>query len=211
MVKVIGPLSSTKAAGTLAKSVVFSRWKGRPYVRSRAYPRNPKTAHQAGMRAMFSALTRSWDGLHPLTQGTWQSAALIGVLTPFNAFMQLNQRRWGRYLAPCMSYDFQEGTGTPAEVHAYSAAGHVLEVHCGLTITQVNDGWGWLIHRHELSGFSPGPGNLVHAFLTVNIGDSTWLDAPREAGTYFYRMFSTTVDGGTADLGPELEATVLAL
>ena len=41
MVKVAAPMLSLEASGTIANSMTFSKWKGRPYVRTRVTPALP--------------------------------------------------------------------------------------------------------------------------------------------------------------------------
>lgn len=72
MAKVTGPLMSLDASGTVGKTTVFSKWKGRNYVRLRVTPMNPQTEDQATSRtymgalgqALSSILTRAKDSLH---------------------------------------------------------------------------------------------------------------------------------------------------
>ena len=46
MAKVTGPLMSLDASGTVAGTVVFSKWHGRNYVRQRVIPQNPRSEDQ---------------------------------------------------------------------------------------------------------------------------------------------------------------------
>ena len=46
MAKVTAPLLSFGGLGTIGKVAVYSKWKGRPYVRQYVIPGNPKTAGQ---------------------------------------------------------------------------------------------------------------------------------------------------------------------
>lgn len=50
MAKTTGPLFSLEASGTIAKTITYSRWKGRPYSRVRVVPLNPYTADQVTAR-----------------------------------------------------------------------------------------------------------------------------------------------------------------
>ena len=43
MVKLGGPALSLDASGTVGGILTFSKWKGRPYVRTRVIPSNPKS------------------------------------------------------------------------------------------------------------------------------------------------------------------------
>ena len=63
MVRVYGPAMSIDASGTLASTIVFSKWKGRNYIRERVIPANPKSGGQVGMRACFAWLTQQWASI----------------------------------------------------------------------------------------------------------------------------------------------------
>lgn len=60
MPKVTAPLLSFGAAGQIAKSQVYSTWKGVPYVRRYTVPANPRTTKQVNNRAIWSMLGNMW-------------------------------------------------------------------------------------------------------------------------------------------------------
>lgn len=55
MVKVTGPMHSETASGSFAKSIVFSIWKGRAYVRQLVKPSNPRSEGQVAQRAALAS------------------------------------------------------------------------------------------------------------------------------------------------------------
>jgi len=59
MAKVSGPLMSMDASGKLADAVVFSKWKGRNYVRQWLKPANPMSADQGDNRIMVGGTGRA--------------------------------------------------------------------------------------------------------------------------------------------------------
>lgn len=59
MAKVSGPLMSLSASGSIADTITFSIWKGRPYVRELVIPSNPQTAGQAAVRSILGAIAKS--------------------------------------------------------------------------------------------------------------------------------------------------------
>lgn len=59
MARVTGPLMSLSASGSVAKTLTFSIWKGRPYVRELVTPSNPQTANQAAVRSILGAIAKS--------------------------------------------------------------------------------------------------------------------------------------------------------
>lgn len=72
---------SLDASGTVGGTAVFSKWKGRNYVRLRVTPQNPKTDNQASSRtyvgslgqALSTVLTRAKDTMHAGSP-FWQAA-----------------------------------------------------------------------------------------------------------------------------------------
>ncbi len=59
MAKVTGPLMSLDASGTVANTAVFSKWKGRNYVRLRVIPQNPQSAGQQLTRGYLAVLSKA--------------------------------------------------------------------------------------------------------------------------------------------------------
>ena len=59
MAKVIGPLMSLDASGTVAKTATFSKWKGRNYVRQRVIPVNRNTTGQQTVRSILGTIAKA--------------------------------------------------------------------------------------------------------------------------------------------------------
>lgn len=59
MAKVNGPFMSLDASGTFANTLTASKWKGRPYMRLRVTPSNPKTAGQLAVRSILGTLAKA--------------------------------------------------------------------------------------------------------------------------------------------------------
>lgn len=55
MAKVTSPLMSLDASGTVADALVFSKWKGRNYVRQHVIPSNPQSTAQQAVREALGA------------------------------------------------------------------------------------------------------------------------------------------------------------
>jgi len=77
MAKVKGPLMSLEASGSVANTITFSTWKGRPYVRQLVTPSNPSTAGQIAIRKVLGSIAKAARLV--LTQKT--DVALVG--SPF--------------------------------------------------------------------------------------------------------------------------------
>mgnify|MGYP003375799129 CR=1 FL=1 len=77
MAKVKGPLMSLEASGSIANTITFSIWKGRPYVRQLVTPSNPSSAGQINIRKILGSIAKACRLV--LTQKT--DVALVG--SPF--------------------------------------------------------------------------------------------------------------------------------
>jgi len=65
MAKTTGPLFSLTASGTVGKTITYSNWKGRPYVRRRVIPLNPMLAGQMAVRNALRCIAQAvvWANL----------------------------------------------------------------------------------------------------------------------------------------------------
>jgi hypothetical protein len=59
MAKVNGPLMSLSASGSVANTLVFSIWKGRPYVRQLVTPANPSSLGQISARLIVGSIAKA--------------------------------------------------------------------------------------------------------------------------------------------------------
>lgn len=86
MGKTTAPLLSFGASGTLAKTVVYANWKGRPYARRHVVPANPQSSGQTSTREAFSFASNVWKNLGSIGIAPWDRFAVGQVLTGRNAF-----------------------------------------------------------------------------------------------------------------------------
>lgn len=85
MVRVKGPLFSMDASGSLGKAVVFSKWKGRAYVRAHAIPSNPRSGLQVGIRTVMGFLSQYFSSLTAGELSDWEDLAEDESITAINA------------------------------------------------------------------------------------------------------------------------------
>lgn len=85
-----GPLLSLGASGSLGKTIVFSKWKGRPYVRQHVIPANPQSAAQTLTRNIFAFGSSVWKASPTDLRSPWDRFAQGQVLTGRNAFIGKN-------------------------------------------------------------------------------------------------------------------------
>lgn len=87
------PLFGLDASGTLAKSIVFSKWRGRTYVRRHAIPANPRSNLQLGMRSVFRYITQAFGTLTQAQKDAWNALAAPDNITQLNAQVRDAQSR----------------------------------------------------------------------------------------------------------------------
>jgi hypothetical protein len=90
MAKTTAPALSFGASGSIAKSMVYSKWKGRPYVRQHVIPANPQTSAQMLTRNAFAWLQSVFAFGTSLFVATWQAYATGQVLTDRNGWTKSN-------------------------------------------------------------------------------------------------------------------------
>jgi len=90
MGRLSGPLFSLSASGSLAKTLVYARWKGVNYVRRHVIPANPNTLNQQEVRGVFATLAAMWKRMPQLARDPFVYAVRGLPLTPRNKHVQLN-------------------------------------------------------------------------------------------------------------------------
>lgn len=207
MVKVQAPALSLEASGSIGGALVFSKWKGRPYVRSLVKPANPRSGGQVGMRSMFAFLAKEWDGLGATPQATWEDRADQMIVSPFNAFMSYNQFRWRDFLAPSDTDPAATDDVAPT-LGVLAAVAGVRSITVTQPITTASDGWGVAFFRGLTTGFDSAFDNLVGVRAIDATSDVVLVDSPLEPDEYFYVVRSITLDGQLGAQSTEVNATV---
>ena len=90
MAKTTAPLLGFGASGQIAKTQVYSKWKGRLYARKHVVPANPRTTAQTATRTAFTWLMAVWKLSPSLWQDVWNAYATGQVLTGRNAMAKFN-------------------------------------------------------------------------------------------------------------------------
>jgi hypothetical protein len=88
MAKVTAPMFSLGARGSLAKTLVFSVWKGVAYARQHVTPSNPNTDAQQAVRGIMGNVVKSWQTTSADDRVSWRVTAGLDSrpLSGFNAF-----------------------------------------------------------------------------------------------------------------------------
>jgi len=194
MVKVTGPMMSMAASGTLADTLVFGTWKGRPYVRERVIPSNPKTGPQVGRRAMFKFLSQEWDALLAATKATWQTPADQLVASPFNAYLAENMNRWHNFKAPTQASPAAEGD-TPSDESLQIADWQENRIVLGSMLGTANQAWGAIIFA-SLS--TPLTSSVANAILLLDhdvVTTYTMYWTPPTVAKYYFTMRTFSKEG----------------
>ena len=90
MSRTTAPLLSFSASGQIAKTQVYSSWKGRPYVRRYAIPSNPRTSDQMETRDTFSWLNAVWKFMPASAIDAWTLYATASRFTARNGWIKRN-------------------------------------------------------------------------------------------------------------------------
>jgi len=111
MAKLIAPMLSFGAGGQLAKTAVYSSWKGIPYARRYTIPANPKTTRQQVTRNYFRKLNQMWLLMPGVGKEPWLARAQGRPFTGVNAFIQSNVKGIDTETPPTDMADFIGSAG----------------------------------------------------------------------------------------------------
>jgi len=192
-----GPLMSMDASGSIAGAIVFSKWKGRNYVRELVTPSNPQTGLQTGVRAAFKFLTQIWASLSAVIQANWKAEADPKSITPLNAMIALDQER--------VRQDFgvkQDPTVAAGAVEAAPAGPAATAQPLSLKITWTDsvgaDDWCTFIYMKEAGVVTPGPGTLI---AVIPKGVMSYVKTKLVTGTTYHFQLKGCEKGGTLGTG----------
>lgn len=140
MAGVVAPLLSFSASGQIAKTQVYSTWKGRPYVRRYVIPGDPNSAGQQLTRNTFSFLNRLWQYLPAGALGAWSLYGENSRFTARNGFMKQN-------IGPLRSQVdldlmvMSPSAGSGLIAAGMTATGGALQITVALTAPSLPAGW----------------------------------------------------------------------
>jgi len=207
MAIVKGPAMSLDASGKLAGAIVFSKWKGRNYIRQLVTPANPKSGAQTGFRASMKFLAQNWSGLSAGEQATWLSRANDMIVSEFNAFTSYNQIRWRNFLTPSKEDPAAEAS-TPATAPTGAAVAGVRMATITLTDSGTAPDWGYILFRDLTTAFTPAISNAIAIVPWDSGGATVYVDTPLEPDQYFYRSRGFNDDGIPGALDVEFDVTI---
>jgi len=143
MSKTTAPLLSFGAGGQLAKTMVYSSWKGIPYARRYTVPANPNTQRQQVVRSLFKTLQSMWLLAPGELRDPFTANATGRPYTPNNKFTSANIEGVDTEVPPT---DFAAFVGSPGALGGLPSAGLVLtpaatQITAALTAPQIPSGW----------------------------------------------------------------------
>lgn len=86
-VKLIGPMYSISARGTVGKAFTFLIWKGIQYAREYFIPANPKTVKQVNIRTAMQLIVAYWHTRSQAYKDLWKDLAKGEQYTGMNLFI----------------------------------------------------------------------------------------------------------------------------
>lgn len=208
MAKTTAPLLSFGASGSLAKTMVASKWKGRPYMRQHVVPANPKSAEQTLTRGAFAFGSSIWKFADTIFRESWERFAVGQVLTGRNAMMGsfVKEVRGETTLAKMI---FSPGAkGGPPATNVTATAG-VAEITVSVTAPTPPPGWTLVEAQSTIildqdpnaptdsrtqsaSVPAPGPYDMTYTGLATQLYRAGgWLKWAKPDGSYAYGVSAT--------------------
>lgn len=205
MVKLLGPIASLSASGDVGKTLIFSNSGGQAYARSWAKPANPNTNGQRCTRAIVAFVSQIWNQISPAYKASWDALAARTSISPFNACVAYNLKRWRRFAYPTITLDPSSpqlnGFG-----NVFTGTQHdrviTFETNSGTRRQTVARP----IHEATLVGENATKLNLLRItpYPPAPTDNAVWTHRPKP-GTYWYLARLLQEDGsivGQAQIGP---------
>lgn len=121
MARVKAPLFSFEASGSLKKTIVYSQWKGRNYVREHTVPFNPQSETQVNVRKAFELLVAAWQAEEQTYKDEWDEFAKIFQMSGFNSYVGRGMKEYIEQITSAVTPVSVSVTGTPpAEVWVWA-------------------------------------------------------------------------------------------
>lgn len=193
MVLVKSPMMSLSASGQLARSVVFSTWKGRALVRKLVKPTNPKSGLQVGMRSGLKFQSQIYKTIGATPQANWKALYKTAKITPLNSMLKTNQVRVRQGLGLIKDPALAAGA-----VEAAPTGAAVASLPKSLTLTWTDsvgaNDWCTVIWGSITNAFTPSTATVV---AIIPKGVQTFTKTKLATGTPYYFRLAGSETGGT--------------
>jgi hypothetical protein len=185
MARTTAPLLSWSASGQVAQTQVYSRWKGRGYVRRYVIPANPNTTDQQETRNTFKWLNNFAKYLPAGATDAWSLYATNAQITERNAIIKQNLSNL-RSQANLDNLIMSPSAGSGLVATGIALTPGVTQISAALTAPTLPTGWtivnGWAMAIKDQdpqtgtewitvadSVASPGPYTIVLTGLTTGV------------------------------------------
>lgn len=205
MALVKAPLFGLDASGALGGSIVFSKWRGRNYVRILTQPANPRSGLQVGMRSVFKYITQAWAGLSAGLKTEWETEAEADNITGLNAQVRTTQRLARRNIGWVKGPDESAGTTPDAPTSLAGVAQPKTIVWSWTRPAGQQGDYTTALYMAKATGFTADISNLV----AVNaVATTTVTIIQLVTGTeYFAECREMNTDGEFGALSSEASQT----
>lgn len=199
------PLFGLDASGSLGNAIVFSKWKGRTYVRRHSVPSNPKSDLQVSVRAAFKFLSQYWGTLDDAVKEPFNLLAGENQTTGLNEFVRFNQRRH-RFNQPLSDDLAAPATGTtPSAPATFTASNGRLSSVLAWTAGANAPDFYWQISQSLDTILGVSVDNTI-AFVPA--ATLTYRVAPLVAGVeYNFMIRGVLLTGKAGTSSPNVTAT----
>ncbi len=142
MAKITAPLLSFGARGSIAKTAVYSAWRGVNYARQHVIPANPQTTAQQTVRKTFALLREMYKIAPPILSAPWVAFATGRPFTGMNAYIGENVRVLNGQTDMSNWIGSPGALGGPPPLSVAGAPGTSGEITVTITPpTQIPEGW----------------------------------------------------------------------
>lgn len=205
MALVKAPLFGLDASGAIGDSIVFSKWRGRNYVRILTIPANPKSGLQTGMRTVFGYITKNYSALSNALKAEWETEATADNITGLNAQVRAAQRLARRNLGWLKGPAESSGT-TPDAPTSLAAVDQPKTLVWSWTRPVGAQGdYTFALYMFTATSFTPDISNLV---AVGNVTTITVTITGLKTGTeYFAEVREINTDGEFGALSSEASGT----
>ncbi|KKM52354.1 hypothetical protein LCGC14_1554900 [marine sediment metagenome] len=219
MVKLTGPLHSTRASGKLGKAIQFGNWNNRWYAGIRRRPKQPRTRPQLAARIFMGGIAKLWNGLTPAQQASWQQHPAAAATSAYHAYLQENSnryqkmpnRRWNiddAHCAPSAVWPATEDTRSAYFVNIV-LTGRSKSVLLQFDMNIPQDNWLGTIHYAEDATDYMRYNNLAGMLLVENIASYEILIEDLPPGNHALRILPVDHTGGVYYDGYYRTVTIL--
>jgi hypothetical protein len=194
--RLIGPLLSTSASGTLAGVLTYQTDHRGTHVRKTQIPSQPRTRPQLSRRAVMRYLVHAWTpGLTKADRETWAVPDGGPGPTAYNNFCGVNARTWQRQNLIQAALSPTSPSLAPNYLSVPTAVGGPRAVTWTVNYDSIFDGWCHCLILGNDAGFSDGLDGTTDFRLIVGVGEFVYVAADLQPGHYWPAILPISRNG----------------